>query len=93
MKPNVYVSRMKKTPSRRITGQGMTEYIIVVALVALTAVVAVGAFGDTIQAQFSAMSSKLVGESGDAALGAGRTAAAAAKTEAGAKDTLKSYAQ
>ena len=48
----------RKTP-RRIRGQGMTEYIIVVALVGLAAVVAVGFFGDAIQGQFAAMGGAL----------------------------------
>jgi len=56
---------------RRITGQGMTEYIIVVALIAIGCVAAVSYFGSTVQAQFSNMGSALMGttgtEAGDAA--------------------------
>jgi len=55
---------------RRITGQGMTEYIIVVALIAIACVAAVSYFGSTVQAQFVNMGSALTGtvgtEKGDA---------------------------
>ena len=49
---------------RRITGQGMTEYIIVVALIAIACIGAVGAFGDVIGNQFANMSAKMTGGSG-----------------------------
>jgi len=47
---------------RRITGQGMTEYIIVVALIAIAAVAAVSYFGSAVQAQFSNLGQELMGE-------------------------------
>ncbi len=48
--------------ARRITGQGMTEYIIIVALIALAAIAAVSYFGSTVQAQFTQMGNTLVGD-------------------------------
>lgn len=52
---------------KRVTGQGMTEYIIIVALIALGSVVAVGFFGNAVKAQFVAMAAELTGgEGGDA---------------------------
>jgi len=92
MKTNTNISKARKTSARRITGQGMTEYIIVLALVALAAVVAVGFFGDTVQAQFAAMGQKLSGESGAEAIAEGKTAADNAKGVIATEETLKSYA-
>lgn len=53
---------------RRATGQGMTEYVIIVALIALASVVAVGFFGNAVKAQFVAMAAELTGADGAAAL-------------------------
>jgi len=49
---------------RRITGQGMTEYIIVVALIAIAAVAAVSYFGEAVQVQFANMGDELMGTAG-----------------------------
>ncbi len=49
------------TAKRRITGQGMTEYIIVVALIAIGAVAAVSVFGQAVQAQFANLTGGLMG--------------------------------
>ncbi len=46
---------------KREKGQGMTEYVIMVALVAVGAIAIVGFFGDTIRAQFYNMTSALAG--------------------------------
>lgn len=56
----------KRLPNRsRVTGQGMTEYIIIVAMIALAAIAAVGAFGGVVQDSFVSMSAKLAGENGE----------------------------
>jgi Flp pilus assembly pilin Flp len=46
-------------------GQGMTEYIIIVALVAVAAITAYGFFGDTIRGQVGALSQEISGQEGD----------------------------
>ncbi|MGB1239539.1 MAG: hypothetical protein ACPG4U_15070 [Pseudomonadales bacterium] len=46
-------------------GQGMTEYIIIVALIAIAAIAVYGFFGDTIRGQVGAMTSELAGQTGD----------------------------
>ena len=79
--------------ARRVTGQGMTEYIIIVALIALASVVAVGFFGTAIKSQFVAMSAELVGGDGAAALTPVNTAVQAETTAAGTKATLGTYTQ
>lgn len=77
---------------RRIRGQGMTEYIIIVALIALAAIAVVGLFGETVQQQFVSMSQKLAGQDGAATAAQGKAKAAAnsAKSQAGTK-TLGQY--
>ena len=51
-----------KTPNRRKTrGQGMTEYIIVVALIAIGTIGVITLFGDNIRALFGASADALAG--------------------------------
>ena len=88
-----HLSQVSKTSPRRIRGQGMTEYIIVLALVALAATVAVGFFGDVVQAQFAAMGQKLSGESGTETIGLGAEAAGKAVETITTEETLGTYAQ
>lgn len=58
--------------SKRITarkaqfGQGMTEYIIIVALVAIGAIAVYSAFGHTVQDQMTAITNGLAGNSAGA---------------------------
>lgn len=47
---------------KRKQGQGMTEYIIIVGLIALSAIVIVALFGKQIKAQFSGMTTALSGK-------------------------------
>ncbi len=42
-------------------GQGMTEYIIIVALIAIAAITIYGIFGDTIKGQMGVMTEELAG--------------------------------
>ncbi len=51
---------------RKITGQGMTEYIIIVALIAIAAIAVYSFFGDTLRSQMGAMTKELSGQSGTA---------------------------
>ena len=53
--------------TRSITGhrgQGMTEYIIIVAIIAIGAVTATGFFGARVQAQFVSMGNEISGQAG-----------------------------
>ncbi len=62
-------------------GQGMTEYIIIVALIAIAAIAVYSFFGDTLRQQTSAMTQELSGQSGTAATGAAQTSAGKAATQ------------
>lgn len=62
-------------------GQGMTEYIIIVALIAIVAITVFNIFGDTVRGQVGDMAAEL---GGGTAAGSGQTAGAQAVVE-GAK--------
>ena len=53
---------MKKYRHRE-SGQGMTEYIVIVALIAVAAIAVVGIFGDVVRNQFYNMTAALAGSS------------------------------
>lgn len=78
---------------RNKRGQGMTEYIIIVALIAIAAIAGFAYFGKTVRNQTAAMSESVAGDSskaGDATKAAGTTADTA-KTEADTDKNLKTY--
>lgn len=62
-------------------GQGMTEYIIIVALIAIAAIAAYSFFGDTLRGQVGGMASELAGQSGGAAVQAAKDSAGNAVDE------------
>ncbi|TAL77073.1 MAG: hypothetical protein EPN76_09460 [Burkholderiaceae bacterium] len=74
----------------RQSGQGMTEYIIVVALVAVAAIAVYQTFGQVIRSQTAAMAKELAGEDGTEQSRMAQTAAEAAAAQAASK-SLKSF--
>jgi Flp pilus assembly pilin Flp len=52
----------KKSLLKKARGQGMTEYIIIVALIAIAAIGVITLFGDNIRALFGMSSNALAGE-------------------------------
>ncbi len=70
-------------------GQGMTEYIIIVALIAIAAIAVYGFFGDTIRAQMGAMTQELAGEQGDTS--GAKAGASGAASEGKKTGTLDNY--
>lgn len=75
----------------RQLGQGMTEYIIIVALIAIAAIAAYGFFGDTLRGQVGGMAQELAGDDGTAARDAASAAAGQAKGEGDEDKKLNSY--
>jgi type IV pilus assembly protein PilA len=73
----------------RQLGQGMTEYIIIVALIAIAAIAVYGFFGDAIRGQVGAMTQELAGEQAD--MGAVDTAKGGATGEASQARGLNNY--
>ena len=80
---------MKTTRQQR--GQGMTEYIVIVALVAIAAIATYQFFGKTVRDQTAAIAKEISGSDGTAAKTASQTSSAAAATEADIKHSLDSY--
>ena len=78
---------------RNQKGQGMTEYIIIVAVIALAGIAAFSYFGKTVRNQTAAMSESLAGDAGkasDSVKDAG-TSAGKAQDEGKADVNLQDY--
>jgi type IV pilus assembly protein PilA len=73
----------------RRRGQGMTEYIIIVALIAVAAIAVYQFFGQTIRSQMSAIANEVAGQSGKSAMSAAGTAATKSDGEQKAKGLSK----
>lgn len=87
-------TKMKTTTQKRKQfGQGMTEYIIIVALIAVAAIAVFGAFGKTIRGQMASITGAVAGNTGVATQGntAAQTGANSAGQEANKNKTLNSY--
>lgn len=54
---------------KKESGQGMTEYVIIVALIAVAAIAVVGFFGDVVRNQFYNMTAALAGSSSHSDVG------------------------
>lgn len=72
-------------------GQGMTEYIIIVALIAIAAIGVFSIFGNTVKNQVSAMTSELAGKDGTAQVKAAGAEAARSTAAAGKRTNLGNY--
>ncbi|HVG05599.1 MAG TPA: hypothetical protein VM937_11735 [Burkholderiaceae bacterium] len=83
------VERGKKRAKQR--GQGMTEYIIIVALIAIAAIAVYGYFGNTVRNQTAAIANELAGNDGTAARGAAAAAATTAESTAVVKRNLEDF--
>lgn len=74
------------------TGQGMTEYIIIVALIAVAAIAVTQLFGATIRNQVAGIALEVSGKNGTTAIEKAGAAANKAKVEAAAdKNSLSTY--
>lgn len=72
-------------------GQGMTEYIIIVALIAVAAIGSYRFFGQTVRSQTAGISAEVAGQSATASITAAKTAATGAQTEATKTKGLDTY--
>jgi len=77
---------------RRQRGQGMTEYIIIVALIAVSAIGVYAMFGQTIRNQTAGLALEMAGDSNSKnAITNADTAAQNASSKANTAKTLKNY--
>ncbi|VAW93641.1 hypothetical protein MNBD_GAMMA23-665 [hydrothermal vent metagenome] len=84
--------RLKNKSRLKQLGQGMTEYIIIVALIAIAAIAVYSLFGKTVKNQVSGMALELSGADGKTAQTAAKTAAESAAGKAsGDKGGLGDY--
>jgi type IV pilus assembly protein PilA len=60
------ISQMRTSSIKRARGQGMTEYIIIVALIAIAAIGVYSMFGNIVKAQTGAMAAELAGDHANA---------------------------
>lgn len=72
-------------------GQGMTEYIIIVAMIAIAAIAVYQYFGQTVRNQTAAIAQELAGVDGTTAKGNAQTASGKAETVGNTKNTLDDY--
>jgi type IV pilus assembly protein PilA len=78
---------------RRELGQGMTEYIIVVALVAIAAIGVYTAFGKTLRGQMAVTAQSLAGKSASSARSEATDGGDDAETQAGRSIKLDNFDQ
>ena len=71
-------------------GQGMTEYIVIVALIAIAAIAVYQFFGQTVRSQTAGIAQELSGKTATAIVDA-QAASALAKTEGTTKKGLDKY--
>lgn len=76
---------------RRQRGQGMTEYIIITALIAIAAIAAVSYFGQTARSQIGGMASELSGKSATTSIQNAQTASGKAVTEGTTQKGMATY--
>lgn len=84
--------KLFKSNSKKIRGQGMSEYMIIVALIAIAGIITMSLFGETARNQVAAMAQELAGDDGTDL----RTEAGNAATDAGTESvkvrTMKTFA-
>jgi len=83
-------STAPKVPSRQ-RGQGMTEYLIVVALISVAAIGVYSFFGQTLRNQTAGIALELSGQDASTAVNQAQTAASQAQTLAGQRRGLENY--
>ena len=76
---------------RKQLGQGMTEYIIIVALIAIAAIGVYSYFGETVRHQTAGMAKEMSGQGAATSQSAAKTSADTAATKAGTKQNLGTY--
>lgn len=72
-------------------GQGMMEYIIIVAMIAVSAIGVYSVFGTTIRSQTSGMAKEISGNKADTSISNAKTAAGTAETRANTTKGMSEY--
>jgi Tfp pilus assembly protein PilV len=90
MKQEQFMQSNMITKARRQLGQGMMEYIIIVALIAVAAIGVYSVFGKTVRNQTAGMAKEMAGQKASAQIDAASAAAGDAATRA---DTTKGMSE
>jgi Flp pilus assembly pilin Flp len=80
-----------KPRNRKQSGQGMTEYIIIVALIAVAAIAVTQLFGTTVRTQMGAIASEVGGNDAQTVVDRANAAGSTAATTAQKKRSLATY--
>lgn len=83
-------SMFNRTAGRQ-RGQGMTEYIIIVALIAVAAIGVYSLFGKTIRNQVAGLAGEVAGTGSASAISAAGAAAGSAATAANTDKKMNTY--
>jgi len=83
-------SMFNRTANRQ-RGQGMTEYIIIVALIAVAAIGVYSLFGKTIRNQVAGLAGEVAGTGSASAISAAGAAAGSAATTANTDKKMNTY--
>lgn len=83
--------RMLPRPRRRFAGQGMTEYLIVVALIAVAAIGVYSLLGQTLRSQTAGLALELSGQDAASAIGSAKSQASSAQSGAATRKGLENY--
>ncbi|THF64563.1 pilus assembly protein [Pseudothauera nasutitermitis] len=82
---------MNMKRASRQAGQGMTEYIVIVALIAVAAIAVYQFFGQTIRSQTAGIALEVSGQSASSAISEAQSAASNAQAEGTATKGLDNY--
>lgn len=85
--------KLFKSQAKNIRGQGMSEYVIIVALIAVAAIAVTGLFGGAARNQFAGIANELAGKDGQTSISQSGTAATAAQAEGAKNRNLSNYNQ
>ncbi|WGL15427.1 pilus assembly protein [Microbulbifer bruguierae] len=95
LKRDLMLIRSKKPihlrSQKKQLGQGMTEYIIIVALIAVAAIGVFRLFGDTLRNQMGGLAQEMSGQSGTAQIQQAQGSANEARDEANTEKDLSNY--
>ena len=91
MKYHLPAVRPSRFETRTQCGQGMTEYIIIVALIAVAAIGVYSLFGKTIRSQVAGLAGEVAGTGSSSAISAAGAAAGSAMTSATQDKKMNSY--
>ena len=83
----------KPVAQRKSRGQGMTEYIIILGLIAIAAIAAFSFFGQTVRSQVAGMAKEVGGESGKEGITAAQAASGKALTNAQKNMNMSTYTE